>query len=71
MESRIADLDVEAVKRNAATTANDGDTTYDKAQMGIIGPSWTGCTGQGEYKCPVSGFDHHPDELKCYYCRKH
>ncbi|CAF3944322.1 unnamed protein product [Rotaria magnacalcarata] len=85
MESLIADLDAEAMKSKAATTTNEyhpkmkmttkstlsGDTTYDKAQIGMNGPSWTGFTGQGEYKCPVSGLDHHLDELKCDYCRKH
>jgi hypothetical protein len=47
-----------------------GDTTNDKAQTGMTGPSWTGGLGQGENKCHGGGPDHHPDELNCDYYRK-
>lgn len=52
-------------------TTLSGDTTYDKAQTGMAGPSWTGGMGQGENRCHGGGPDHHPDELDCSYCRKH
>lgn len=84
MESFIHDLDAEAAKNQSnqihggqsmtTTTIRStlsGDTTYDKAQTGMTGPSWTGGFGQGEYKCPAGGPDHHPDELDCDHCRKH
>lgn len=84
MECFIADLDAEAAKRQATHTSGSesikyttfkttlsGDTTYDKAQTGMNGPSWTGGLGQGENKCRGGGPDHHPDELECNFCRKH
>ena len=84
MECFIHDLDAEATKGGKNKTQNDqstigmaikstlsGDTTYDKAQTGMTGPSWTGGIGQGENKCHGGGPDHHPDEIDCDYCRKH
>ncbi|CAF3373577.1 unnamed protein product [Rotaria sp. Silwood2] len=84
MESFIHDLDEEVAKKQGTHT-NDhqsktenppkstlsGDTTNDKAQTGMTGPSWTGGIGQGENKCRGGGPDHHPDELDCEHCRKH
>ena len=84
MESFIADLDAEAAERQAKNMQGNqstiratikstlsGDTTNDKAQTGMTGPSWTGGLGQGENKCHGGGPDHHPDEIDCDYCRKH
>ncbi len=84
MECFIHDLDAEAGKRQATNKGHNqsmaktlikntlsGDTTYDKAQTGMTGPSWTGGLGQGENKCHGGGPDHHPDQLDCDHCRKH
>ncbi|CAF3427953.1 unnamed protein product [Rotaria sp. Silwood1] len=84
MESFIHDIDEEAAKKQATHTDDhhskkekpakstlSGDTTNDKAQTGMTGPSWTGGIGQGENKCRGGGPDHHPDELECDHCRKH
>lgn len=87
MECLIHDLDDEAAQRQGKPVHHDsltaqantttikstlsGDTTYDKAQTGMNGPSWTGGIGQGENKCHAGGPDHHPDELDCNQCRRH
>ncbi|CAF3948074.1 unnamed protein product [Rotaria sordida] len=84
MESFIRDLDKEATEHQKLDTKNyqsnldkparstlSGDTTNDKAQTGMTGPSWTGGFGQGENKCHAGGPDHHPDEVDCDRCRKH
>ncbi|CAF1106963.1 unnamed protein product [Adineta ricciae] len=85
MECFIHDLDEETARRQKNDVQDDqsvrhtitnekstlsGDTTYDKAQTGMTGPSWTGGMGQGENHCPANGPDHHPDELYCDCCRK-
>lgn len=85
MESFIHDLDEEAAKHlkehshddhSTTTTVTpikstlSGDTTYDKAQIGMSGPGWTGAMNHGENACRAGGPDHHPDELECNYCHK-
>ncbi|UJR29365.1 hypothetical protein I4U23_010577 [Adineta vaga] len=86
MECFIHDLDEEAAKRQRSNSEGvqsmtqatmnmqstlSGDTTDDKSQTGMTGPSWTGGIGQGENHCHRSGPDRHPDELDCDFCRKH
>lgn len=85
MESFVHDLDEEAAKKqeesghsdhSAMTTATtkstlSGDATYDKAQIGMNGPSGTSGMGQADNKCRGGGPDHHVDELECNHCRKH
>jgi len=41
-----------------------GDTTYDKAQIGMNGPGWTGAISHGENAYRAGGPDHHLDELE-------
>ena len=51
-------------KKSTNINTLSSDTTYDKAQIGMNGPGWTGTISNGENAYRAGGPDHHLDELE-------